>query len=310
MLTILIYVLSFLLVAFVSGNNLSSSSGAIISSGIVRKRTGIAIAILGYALGFLIEGGLLKAGLLALMPAQSQYLVILALAIVFAIFAVAHILRVPQSLSITFTMAVVGIELGYGNAINTGFVMTVIAFWVISALLAILITIISMRFLYKRVLRSKIWSTVGKIKLLLIIVSFFSAFVIGANTIGFLFSATSGFVDPHYSTALTIIAIILGSTLLSSGELRRIGNDIIPLRYLNALVSQTIAVLMVEIATAFSIPASNIQMFTASIYGAGLSYRTRLILKKPVITIVTSWISTALISFALGFAATVLIYHP
>lgn len=305
----MIYILSFLLIALVSGNNLSSSSGAIISSGVVRKGTGIAIAILGYSIGFLIEGGLLKAGLLALMPVQSEYLVVLALGIALAIFTVAHLIRVPQSLSITFATTIIGIELGYGSSINAWFVAAVIAFWIVSAALSILLTIISMKSAYRLVLRSRIWTTVRRIKLLLIIVSFFTAFVIGANTIGFVFSSTSGFVNPTYGTAFTILAIILGSVLLSGGELKRIGNDILPLRYLNALVSQTISVLMVQIATSFSIPASNIQTFTASLYGAGLSYRTRLILKRPVITIMMAWVAAALVSFVLGFSATYLIYH-
>jgi PiT family inorganic phosphate transporter len=200
-------------------------------------------------------------------------------------------------------MAIIGIELGYGNVINSGFVFTIVGFWILSALVVVLLTIVAMRSVYRLVLRSRIWKTVAKIKLLLILISFFTAFTIGANTIGFVYSATQGLVDPLYGTILTIVAIILGSILLSSGELRRIGNDIIPVRYLNALVSQTISVVMMQIATGLSIPASNIQTFTASLYGAGLSYGTRLIPKKPVITIMASWIATAVISLALGYAA-------
>src|SRR5881628_117405 len=45
-----------LLAMVVAGNNLSAVSGTIIGTGIVRKRTGIMIAVIGYLLGLAIEG--------------------------------------------------------------------------------------------------------------------------------------------------------------------------------------------------------------------------------------------------------------
>ncbi len=106
-----------------------------------------------------------------------------------------------------------------------------------------------------------------------------------------------------------ILGIIFGSIFLSSGEIRRIGNDIIPLRYANAVVTQSVSVFLVEIATFFGVPLSNTQTLTSGIYGAGSSYKTKLILKKPLITIIFIWISTALISFVCAFISTILIFH-
>ncbi len=305
----MVYLLSFLLVALVSGNNLSSCTGAIISGRIVGRGTGIAIAALGYMFGFIMEGGLLKAGLLALMPIQSEYLVILALLVALVVFAIAHLTRVPESLSITFTMAIIGIQLGYGFAVNTNFVSYVVLFWIASAALSGLLAIIAMRAALRLTPGWNVWRSVGRIKLLLILVSFLTAFTLGANTIGFIFAATSSLVNPAYGILLTLAAIACGSVFLSSGELKRIGTEIIPMRYLNALVSQTISIVMVQVGTGFSIPTSNIQTFTASVYGAGLSYKTRLLLKKPVFTIIFSWIATAMLSLLLGFLVTYAIYN-
>jgi PiT family inorganic phosphate transporter len=298
---LLIYILSFLLVAVVSGNNLPVCCGPIISSGIVGKKTGIAMAILGYAAGYLIEGQLLRTGLLALMPVHSAYMVALSLAVTLVIFIIAHLLRVPHSLSVTFTAVILGLGYGFGSAINGAFVTDVLVFWIISALFAGVATIAIMRLAFKTLPKVRVWVAVSRMKLLLIIASFFSAFVLGANTIGFVFASTSGIINPLYGALIAIVAIISGSVLLSSGELKRMGNEILPLRYLNALVSQAMSVAIVQVATMFSIPASNTQTFTASLYGAGLSYKTRLLRKRPAITIIAAWISTALVSFALGF---------
>lgn len=305
----LIYPLLFLLVALVCGNNLSACSGAIITGGVVDRKTGISITIVGYIAGFLLQGNLLRTGLIALMPVQSEFLVVIALAVALVVFIISHLLRIPQSLSITFAMAIIGIGIAYGNMSDLHFVSYMVGFWVLSAIATGLVVVMAMRSVRDTLLKSNVWNVIRNIKLLLVIVSFFTAFVLGANTIGFLFAAVSGLTNTIYAKIITILAIILGSVLLSSGELRTIGSDIIPLRYLNALISQIASVVVVEIATLFSIPASNTQTFTASLYGAGLSYHTRIIRKKPMFNIIISWILTAAASLFLGFFVTFFIYH-
>ena len=309
LLDLLIYPLLFVLVALVAGNNLSACSGAIISGGVVDRKTGISIAIFGYAAGFLLQGGLLKAGLTALMPVQSEFLIVVALSIALVIFLISHLLKVPQSLSITFAMVLVGIGFGYGKPPNLDFVSSMVGFWIFSTVLAGIAVIVAMRSLRNVLSKTNIWNAVGGIKLLLIVFSFFTAFVLGANTIGFLFASISGITDALYATIITLAAILLGSIFLSRGELKMIGSGILPLRYLNALVSQATSVIIVEIATLFSIPASNTQTFTASLYGAGISYRTRLIRRMPMLMITLAWVSTALASLLLGFFVTLAIYH-
>ncbi len=309
LLELLIYPLLFVLVALVSGNNLSACSGAIISGRIVDRKTGISITILGYLAGFLLQGGLLTAGLNALMPTHSEALIVVALLIALVIFIISHLMRIPQSLSITFAMSLVGIGLAYGKPPNLNFVSNMIGFWILSSLLVVILVLIAMRLLHDSLSKSNIWNSVRNMKLILIVLSFLTAFVLGANTIGFLFASVSGLINATYAMAITLTAIFIGSILLSKGELNMIGSEILPLRYLNALVAQATSAIVVEIATLFSMPASNTQAFTASLYGAGLSYRTRLIRKRPMFIIILVWVSTATASLILGYLATLAIYH-
>jgi PiT family inorganic phosphate transporter len=304
-----IYLLFFVLVALVSGNNLSVCTGSIISSRIVKKSTGIIIGIVGYSIGFVMQGDLLKIGLIAIMPSPSAYLIIIALSIALAMFVVAHIARVPQSLSITFTMIIVGISMAYGKAFSIGYFSNIIEFWILAGAAAGILTVLLMKISYKFTINSKIWGTVERIKALLIIVSFLTAFVLGANTIGFVFASVSGLINESFGIAVAIMAMVFGSVLLSGGELKRIGNEILPMRYLNALISQSISMILVEVGTLLSIPISNTQTFTASLYGAGLSYRTRMLRKKPLFSIIAAWILTALIALILGYSATFIFYH-
>ena len=305
----LIYPLLFLLVALICGNNLSACSGAIISGGVVDRKTGITIAVAGYITGFLLEGNLLRTGLIALMPVHSEVLVVIALVVAFIVFIAAHLVRIPQSFSITFAMAIIGISLAYGDVSDLHFVSYMIGFWVVSTIVVIFGVLAAMRILRDSLVKANIWRSIRNIKLLLVVASFLTAFVLGANTIGFLFVAVEGITNSIYSEMTVLIAMILGAFLLSSGELRTIGSDIIPVRYLNALVTQSASVIIVEMATIFSIPVSNTQVFTASLYGAGLGYKTRLIRKRPMFDIIIAWVLTAIVSLVLGFAATAFIYH-
>ncbi len=155
-----------------------------------------------------------------------------------------------------------------------------------------------------RLFPNKTWKTVSTMRILLIFISFFTAFTLGANTIGLIYATMPANL---YLEIIIILAIIFGSILLSSRELQRIGQDIIPIRYANALVSQSVSVLLVEFATLFGIPLSNTQTLTAGIYGAGMSYKFRLIMKKPAISIISTWILTAFVSFIVGYIATLII---
>ena len=60
-----IVLLAAVLIALVAGNNLSACSGAIISSRVTSRRTGILITGIGYTLGLGLQGRTLQAGFLA-----------------------------------------------------------------------------------------------------------------------------------------------------------------------------------------------------------------------------------------------------
>ena len=308
MLDVLLYTLVFALVSLVAGNNLSSCTGSLISSRITSSRKGIAIAVLGYILGLLLQGNLIKAGIYRISPIAADFVAI-PLFVALVIFVIAHRLRVPQSLSITLAMAMLGIDFAVFKSVDLGYAAFVIGFWMAAAVVSLLLTIALMRLSRKIVYMREIWPTLSMIKIMLVIVSFLTAFTLGANTIGFIFASVSGILSSAYLMFVTIIGIIFGSFFLSKGELNRLGSEILPLRYLNALITQVISVLLVEAATYSSVPLSNAQTYTSSLYGAGLSYRTRLILRKPGMVIAFTWIGSAIVSFGFSLLLAVLIYR-
>lgn len=304
--TAILLFLEFVIMALVSGNNLSVCSGTIIGSRMTTRRNGVLLAVLGYAAGFLLEGKLLRRGIYAVMPVRSTELIILALSIAIVIFIIAHKKRVPQSLSVNFISILLGISVALGFRVDWTFTIFIIAFWILAPLLSVLVMIPAMRKASGAATGWHIWKAVGRIKLALFMLSFFTAFTLGANTLGFLYSAL-----PDGASLLAIVvalaAMLFGGVFLSGAELNRIGSEIISMRYLNSVVSQSLSAFFVELATIVGIPLSNTQTFTASIYGAGLSYKGRLMSRSPAISIVFTWVLGALLSFALAFFISLLL---
>jgi len=301
---ILILILSFILIALVSGNNLPVCSGSIIGSRIVSRRNGVLIAIIGYILGLILEGDMLRNGVNAVLPFKSEQSIIIAFTVAIFVFLIAHKMRVPQSLSVNFTSILLGISMATHLPINWLFLSFIILFWIIAPIISVIAMRPLMHKTYSLVKKRSIWPTIKLIRLLLILFSFLAAFTLGANTLGLLYATMP---KDLYSLLAALLGIIFGSLLLSGGELRRIGNEIISLRYINALNSQIISVLLVELAVLLSIPLSNSQTFIASIYGSGLSYKNRILLRSPIKSIAITWIGGALASFALAYLFAVLL---
>lgn len=304
MLDLLLYAVAFVLVALLGGNALPACTGTLIAGRILSKNQGVGIAVAGYIIGFIAQGGFLGHGFALLLPGSSQLLVLVAMTSALIVFLIAHFLRVPISFAIVFTTAIIGIDLASHQALNTGFIGMIFIYWIAAVVISALLVLVSLRYSEKLVKGRRIWPLIRVIKVLLLMASFLTAFTLGSNTMGLVYAAVASVapVSQIYLIAFMVLAMSFGSIALSGGVLSRIGSEIIPMRYLNAVVTQSVAIVLVELATLSSLPISTTQTFTAGVYGAGLSYRTRVLLRGPFISIVGTWFATAVISLVLGFA--------
>ncbi|MCL4345987.1 MAG: anion permease [Candidatus Thermoplasmatota archaeon] len=285
-----------LLSMIVSGNNLSAAVGTVVGSRIVSRQFGLLLGAGGFSLGLIIEGRFLSDSIFRIMPDVSYYVVVVLL-ISFVLFALATYFRIPLSL----TMAIVGISLGVSLRArftpDMPYVYLVIAAWVLAPFLSI----ISSFYLNRKVTAVKIndvWEAARIYKILLVLISFLTAFTLGANTFGLL--AAMGHDSMEIITVM-IIAIFAGAIFLSGGVIRRVSQDIFGMRYANAFVSLLVSSVLVEGATFFSLPLSNTQTLTSSVFGSGLSYNTKAMMSKPFLQVVAMWIISPLFGMLLGF---------
>ena len=293
---ILVIVLSVLLTALVAGNNMSAAVGTLIGSRIVSRSNGILIGILGFSAGLLLQGESLHGTANVLVP-RSDPLISFALLVALAIFALATYLRVPLSLIMALVGVSVGMSIKLGYSLDVPLVSVIAATWVLAPIISITVAFLLNRGFIQFKPRN-VWRFALGLKISLILVSFLTAFTLGANTLGFI-EQVSGLRG--FSSLYLIGGIVAGSVFLSRGVIRRVGQEMYLMRYSNAFVSLVVSSVLVEGATLFGIPLSNTQTLTSSVFGTGLSYRNKIIEMKPFLITVATWVISPLLGIGLGF---------
>lgn len=285
----------FLLVAIVSGNNLSIAVGSLVGSNVTKKDAALIIGILGFVSGFLIGTNHMRETTTLLFPYPPLTILLILLGSIL-IFVVAQVSRVPISL----TMAIVGIAIGIfirsGNYSRIDIVSRIASMWIIAPLLAVLFSYIMIK-LVVRWKNRRIWKTASTMKIILLILAFFSSFTLGENTIGFI---AAMFPPGIIVYSIVIAGIVFGSLFLSSGVLRRISYEIYSLSYSSAMVSLISSSVLVEMATLLGLPLSNTQTLTSGILGSGLGKKMRALSLKPVVRILLLWFISPIMGIIIG----------
>jgi inorganic phosphate transporter, PiT family len=294
--SLVLIILTFITVMLVSGNNLSACVGPAIGSRILSKNFGIALGAIGFTLGLLIQGTAMKKSVATLLPNVTPELQAEALLVTIVLFIVADFIRAPLSYTMSLAGLLAGLSLARGTFADQGYLFEVIVMWIIAPIVAIILVSLLLRVFHTKS-SNNIWKRLKIFKAAIIVFSFSSAYVLGANTLG-LIIATGG--TDIITLIAAIIAIFVGSFYLSSGEIKRVSEELFLMRYPNTTVSLLASTVLVEIATVFNIPLSNTQTLSAAVFGAGISYKSRLMSLKPFLTIVIGWIVAPLLSFVLG----------
>jgi PiT family inorganic phosphate transporter len=294
--SIVLLVLTFLAVLLVSGNNLSTCVGPAIGVRILSPRSGILLGATGFSLGLLVQGSSMEISTHILLPNPSIQLQSEALLVAIIIFVMADIIRVPISLSMSLVGLLAGLSVARSMSISNPYLTAVVAMWFVAPAAAI----VGAFFLTKIVNKTSpenIWRRTQAFRIILVTLSFTTSYALGANTLG-LIVATGGFSVLTLGAA--IVAIFLGSLLLSAGEIRRVSQELYLVRYPNATVSLLTSTFLMELATTLNIPLSNTQTLSAAVFGAAFSYRVRYISLRPFMLILAGWIVAPLLSFAIG----------
>ena len=295
-LDIVVVFVVFLAVTLVAGNNLSACVGPVIGARILTKRRGALLGIVGYAAGLLVQGSGMTRAVGVLLPNATVQLQVEALLVAIVIFVIAHLVRVPMSLSMSLVGLLAGLSVARGTTTDLSFVAEVAAMWVVAPVSAAILAFYLIRIINRHKTKD-IWRNIRFYKSLLIVLSFTTAYVSGANTLA-LIVATGGFKVATIIAAT--VGIIIGSLFLGEGAIRRISQEFYMMRYSNATITLGASTILVEVAAILNIPLSVTQTTAAAVFGTGLSYKAKLMSLKPFLIIVAGWIIAPLLSFTIG----------
>ncbi len=293
----LLVVLVFLAVALVAGNNLSACVGPAVGARILTKRTGALLGAAGFSVGLLVQGSGMINSVNNLMPYATMQFQAEVLIVAIVLFVIAHLARLPLSLSMSLVGLLAGFALARGLTSQIPFMTGVVAMWFIAPIVAALLAYYLVRYINSRKV-TDIWRRIRFYKALLIVLAFTTAYGLGANTLG-LIVATAGF---NWATvAAAVAAVFVGAFFLGEGAIRRVSQEFYLMRYSNATVALAASTILVEAAALLNIPLSNTQTTTAAVFGAGVSYKAKFLSLKPYVTIVAGWILAPVLSFLIGY---------
>jgi inorganic phosphate transporter, PiT family len=295
-LEILLVAMAFLAVMLVAGNNLSACVGPAVGARILNRKTGALIGAVGYSAGLLIQGSGMTQSVGVLLPNATLQLQAEALTVAIIIFLAAALLRVPMSVNMSLVGLLAGSSIAHNSTASLPFVGKIVLMWFIAPVAAAALAFSFIRAINTSEAKN-IWRRIRTYKILLLVLSFTTAYVLGANTLG-LIVAVSGF--SLATLAAAVAAIFVGSFFLSEGAIRRVSQEFYLMRYSNATATLVASTVLVELATFFNIPLSNTQTTAAAVFGAGISYKTKFISLKPYLTIAAGWVVAPLLSFAVG----------
>jgi len=289
-------ILVFLAVTLVAGNNLSVCVGPTVGSRIVAKRSAILLGAIGFSTGLLVQGSGMTLSVGILLPNASSTLRAETLVVAIIIFLIAFAIRVPMSMSMSIVGLLSGLSVAEHSTTNLLYLMEVVATWVLIPVVSFAFAFYLIRFL--NISRpTNFWRRLQDYKIVLIVLSFSSAYVTGANTLG-LIVASGGFNMLNVSAALA--AIFVGSFVLSDGAIRRVSEEFFLMRYANAAATLVTSTFLVEAATIFNIPLSITQTTSTAVFGTGMSYKVKFVTTKPFLKVAAGWIVAPLLSFAIG----------
>ncbi len=290
-------VLLMIAVAAGVGNNMGVISGPSVGSRLIKEKPLMLLSLSGLISGYVLEGWKLK-GDVSLTTQESLVTFTVAIGILIALTAGGFITSVTQIF--------VGIYIGMLTCSESPYglieILRIGGYWVLT-----FASSVTASYAFMKIVGGKKFNTLMNNLLTLKVVSvflvFFTAYALGANTIGFIATFAPSDTQPMWVSGATIAGILLGVLLIKGSKgANKLGSGFYGVRYTTTVVPYVSALTLTEIGTQLSIPLPlSISLFSG-ILGAAMGLRFRLIKGKDVaIYALVSWVMPLIISIVISY---------
>ena len=258
---------------------------------------GLLITGLGYTSGLFLEGSKLQILRIEFLPTITENQTASILIVATIVFSFADIRRVSASLTYALVGSIIGIALALGVNLDLSYLTKIALLWLVGPVVVLVLSTGLARLVSRRDGNS--WRQVQIYRIGLVLAAFFTAYALGANTLGAILSMipSSGPIN------LFVVASgsVVGAFVLGRGPISRLGREIYALGYSSAFLSQTIGAAMIELSTQAGIPLSASRIVTSSTIGVGLSRPVRILNPRTVYVFFAEWFSVPMAAFVVSF---------
>lgn len=269
--SIVLVVLTAITLAITGANNASNSAGTVAGSKVTSYRNGVLIFILGIAAGAILEGWKLSNAVngRTLQSALETPSLEVVMAVTLAMLILATTLRLPLPITQALYGASLGSALYVGIPINWSNVLGVFLSWVATPILAMFVAYLLTR-ITRRLTFKGVQETIVIYGLLTIATGFYTAYALGANTLGLIVGVVGPDIGSAQILILAIVTTALGGYMMGERVARTVGEGMASLGPATGFSSQFSAALTVHMFTQIGIPVSISHSVIGGVLGGGL----------------------------------------
>lgn len=279
-------------------NDAANLFGPMVGSGAMRFWTAAILASIFVLVGAMTVGG----GCFATYDAIGTQTLLSAFLVTLAA-GVTVTLMTVLGLPVSSTQAVVGAILGAG--LLTGGVsfapLTKIGLsWILTPIGGLVAAYIPYKLLvlFPRALPSRLVQRAGVIRVGLILVTCYSAYALGANNVANVTGVyvSSGFLSPTLGALIGALSIALGILTFSRRVIETVGNDLVQLDAVTALIAILAEAITLNVYTVIGVPVSTSQAVVGAVLGIGLVKGVKTIDGRVLLRVLFGWVGTPAIA--------------
>ncbi len=279
-------------------NDAANLFGPMVGSGAMRFWTAALLASIFVLVGAMTVGG----GCFATYDAIGTQTLLSAFLVTLAAGLTVTLMTI-LGLPVSSTQAVVGAILGAG--LLTGGVsfapLTKIGLsWILTPIGGLVAAYIPYKLLvlFPRALPSRIVQRAGVIRVGLILVTCYSAYALGANNVANVTGVyvSSGFLSPTLGALIGALSIGLGILTFSRRVIETVGNDLVQLDAVTALIAILAEAITLNVYTVIGVPVSASQAVVGAVLGVGLVKGVKTIDGRVLLRVLFGWVGTPAIA--------------
>ncbi len=300
--SILLIMLTAIMLVITGANNASNSAGTVAGSKVTSYKNGVFLFSLGIAIGALLEGGKLSTAVQgrALQGNLGLLSLEVVIGVTLAMLLLATTLRVPLPITQALYGASLGSALYMGIPVSWLNVSTVFLSWaatpIFAMVLAFVLTKVTRRYTFKG-----FQDSIVIYGLLTIGTSFYTAYALGANTLGLIIGVVGIDIGWAQALILAVVATVLGGIFMGEMVARTVGEGMASLGPATGFSAQFGGALVVHAFTQAGIPVSISHSVIGGILGGGLGKGAPALSKSFLVRLAILWGLTPLFSLVMAW---------